>query len=393
MDAWQQLWNAVGALLIVVVAIECVPNLWKYSWRRLRYGPLSKPNYRAEAEAYEGAEWPRRYFVDVFRARLDWVPHLGGKLQPFSSADFNIGTDGLRRTWRPDGAGRGADAVRVFAFGGSTMLGIGVRDDWTVPSLLAMKLSKAGHTVEVTNFGQPAYTFTQSFIAFCLEIGRDNVPGLAVFLDGQNEAIAAEQSGRAGMIFNAAKRAEELNLLQPWRRGDLYRHALRGLFPRTTRRFQDLEEWFRPDSATAPLEVPLTAERIDPLSREVAKDYLATVALARAVAAANGVATLFFWQPSLFGKKRLSAHEARYQNDAAPVPALRAPLFRAVYAAVTSDPAFHANPDAVDLGNLFDDRTEPLFVDPFHPGEKGTDILVDAMLPAVERVLKPVAEP
>lgn len=381
----QDIWNALGGLLLVILAIEILPNLWKEVSRRVRYGTQRKADYRALADAYEGADWVRQYYVDFWRLRIDWAPHVGGRMRPFQAPGITIDEGGLRRTWAPEGKRGSASAKRVYAFGGSTMLGAGVRDEETVPSLLAQRLADAGHDVELVNYGQPAYTAIQSFITFSEEIARGNVPHVALFLDGQNEAITAEQSGRAGTVFNADSRAEELNLLQPWRRDDLIRHALHAVLPRIMRRYQTLEEAIKPASRDQPV---LTAENIGPLSREVARRYLDNLRHIRAVAEDNGVQTLFFWQPILFTKKHLTDHEARYQHDGAPVPELRAPLFRAVYGALTSDPDFRSMPGAVDISGLFDDTPEPRFIDPFHLAEKGNAAVAEAMLPHVVAVLE-----
>lgn len=61
------------------------------------------------------------------------------------------------------------------------MMGFGVRDDWTLASLLAKKLTDAGHRVAVVNFGQPTYTATQAFIAFTEQLAAGNKGGAATF--------------------------------------------------------------------------------------------------------------------------------------------------------------------------------------------------------------------
>lgn len=384
----QDAWNAVGGLLAVVLAIEILPGLWKRLSRRIRYGSEGKADYRALADAYEGADWVRRYYVDIWKLKIDWAPHVGGRMRPFSAPGITVGEGGLRRTWRPERTDAAAPVKRIYAFGGSTIMGMGVRDEGTVPSLLAKKLAHAGHAVEVVNFGQPAYTAIQSFIAFSEELARGNVPDVVLFLDGLNEAITAEQTGRAGTVFNADSRAEEFNLLQPWRRRALVRHVLHAVFPRIMRRYQTLEDVIRP-AAPSPSDAPaLDAETIEPLSRAVARRHLGNLRLIRAIAEDNGVAPLFFWQPMLFTKKHLSDHEARYQLDGAPVPDLRRPLFRAIYEAMRSDPGFRAMEGAVDISGLFDDSPEPWFIDPFHLAEKGNGAVVDAMMPHVVAALE-----
>ena len=40
----QDIWNALGGLLLVILAIEILPNLWKEVSRRVRYGDQLKPD-------------------------------------------------------------------------------------------------------------------------------------------------------------------------------------------------------------------------------------------------------------------------------------------------------------------------------------------------------------
>jgi len=385
MEILGNLWNAIGGLLLIIFAIEVLPGLLKQISRALRYGRENKPDTRALADAYENADWVGPYYAVIWNLRVNWAPHVGGIMRAFSGPGLNIDEDGLRRTWNA-APSQGPPVSRIHAYGGSTMMGFGVRDDWTVPSLLSKKLNDAGHRVEVVNFGQPTYNATQAFIAFTEQLADGNKGDVTIFLDGLNEAITAEQNGCAGTVFNAAIRADEFNLMQPWRRAELLRHALDTIIPRTMRRVRTLEELLRPADGNDTFKI--TPEAIEPLSRDVAGHYINTLRMIRAIAEDNAIETLFFWQPSLFSKRTLSDYEERNQNDGAPVPALRGELFQGIYNAVKSDPVFRSMPGAVDVSELFDDSPEPQFIDPFHLAEKGNDVLADAVLPHVIKALE-----
>ncbi len=385
MEILGNLWNAIGGLLLIILAIEILPGLLKRISRSLRYGRESKPDTRARADAYENADWVGPYYAVIWDLRVNWAPHVGGIMRAFSAPGLNIDEDGLRRTWNA-APNPGAPVCRIHAYGGSTMMGFGVRDDWTVPSLLSKKLNDAGHRVEMVNFGQPTYTATQAFIAFTEQVATGNTGDVTICLDGLNEAITAEQNGCAGTVFNAAIRADEFNLMQPWRRADLLRHALDTIVPRTMRRVRTLEELLRPTAGNGTFKI--TPEAIEPLSRDVVSHYVNTLRMIRAIADDNGTRPLFFWQPSLFSKRTLSDYEEANKNDGAPVPALRGELFQTIYAMVKSDPVFQSMPGAVDVSTLFDDSPDPQFIDPFHLAEKGNDVLADAMLPHLIKALE-----
>ena len=97
METLGNLWNAIGGLLLIILAIEVLSGLLKWVSRSLRYGRESKPDTRALADAYEDADWGGPYYAVIWDLRVNWAPHVGGIMRAFSAPGLNIDEDGLRR--------------------------------------------------------------------------------------------------------------------------------------------------------------------------------------------------------------------------------------------------------------------------------------------------------
>ncbi len=182
--------------------------------RWLRYRRPSRPDRSGNADAYAGADWAVAYFDEFNRAvRVDWKPYVEWWQRPFAGRYVTLDARGLRPT--PGENARGADVVRIFCFGGSTMMGMGARDHATIPALLASRLGDLGHRVAVTNFGQLGHNSTQEAVTLHQLLKQGVRPDIAIFYDGINEMASAEQSGHADALFNESRRRAEFNLLHP----------------------------------------------------------------------------------------------------------------------------------------------------------------------------------
>jgi len=214
------LWHVAGLLLIVVLVTEVGVEGWRRLNRWLRYRRPTRPDRAALADAYGGASWSAAYFDEFRRAvRVDWKPYVEWWQRPFSGVYVTLDERGLRPT--PGEHSAGDEAIRILCFGGSTMMGMGVRDDHTIPAILARRLGELGHCVAVTNYGQLGHNNTQELITLQQLMKCQERIDVALFYDGINEMACAEQTGRADRLFNEARRQAEFNLLHPERRRDL----------------------------------------------------------------------------------------------------------------------------------------------------------------------------
>jgi lysophospholipase L1-like esterase len=377
------LWHVVGLLLIAVLVTEFGIEGWRRLSRLLRYRRSTRPDRAAIADAYGGADWSAGYFGEFRRAvRVDWKPYVEWWQRPFRGAYVTLDKRGLRPT--PGEKTADEEAIRILCFGGSTMMGMGARDDQTIPAVLARRLAECGHRVAVTNYGQLGHNSTQEVITLHQLLKSGARLDIAVFYDGINEMACAEQTGHADGLFNEARRRAEFNLLHPDRRRDLIAAALIGAAPRTMRRLRRL--------TGLPLRGPLPVEQTDlsqvdlgALAREVIAAYLANVRLVRLLAGEYAFQPIFFWQPVITTKKFKTQDERRWVDDYTNDPERRRLLYEAIIGERRRCPELVEASDVIDLSALFDDWTEPVYIDLYHLSEAGNAAVAEAMLPAVAR--------
>jgi hypothetical protein len=375
------LWHVVGVVLIAILLVEYGFDGLRRLSRRWRYRRPTRPDPSGNADAYAGAEWAVAYFDEFNRAvRVDWKAYVEWWQRPFTGQFVTLDRRGLRPT--PGEFAQSPDVVRIFCFGGSTMMGMGARDDATIPAVLAARLGEIGHRVAVTNFGQLGHNSTQEAISLHQLLKQGVRPDIAVFYDGINEMASAEQSGRADALFNESRRHAEFNLLHPQRRSDLMLAAAMTAMPRTLRRLRRLtgRELRGPLPAA---DADLSRVDLATLAADVARSYAANLSLIRLMAREHGFTALFFWQPALTTKRRKSADEERFEGDYTKDLARRRQLYAAVNEACRHHPQIAGRSDAIDLSAIFDDLGDPVYIDAYHLSERGNRIVAEAMLPRV----------
>jgi lysophospholipase L1-like esterase len=379
------LWHVAGILLVAVLVVELGVDGWRRLSRYLRYRRPIPPDRTAAADAYAGADWSQAYF-DEFRrgVRVDWRPYVEWWQRPLRGAHLTIDARGLRPT--PGERGAGPDAVRILCFGGSTMMGMGARDDYTIAAVLARRLGELGHRVAVTNFGQLGHNSTQETITLQQLLKAGDRVDVAVFYDGVNEMACAEQTGRPDAVFDEARRREEFNLLFSERRRDLMLAALMAAVPRTLRRLRRLTGLALQGPVAMPT-VDLSQVDIEALARDVMAVYQANLQLVRVLASAYGFSPLFFWQPAIVTKAVKTPDEERWAREHTRDPESRARLHGAIIAERRRSRELAEAGDALDMSALFDDWTDPVYIDLYHLNETGNAAVAEAMLPAVAAAL------
>jgi len=379
------LWHVVGLLLILVLLIEFVPNAWQRLSRLVRYRRSARPDSAAIADAQAGADWAIGYFDEFGRAvRVDWRPYVGWWQRPFRGTYVTLDRRGLRPT--PGEERTDPGTVRILCFGGSTMMGMGARDDRTIPAILAARLGELGHRVALTNYGQLGHNSTQELIALeqLLRIGTKF--DIALFYDGANDIAAAEQTGRAGGLLNEQRRRAEFNLLLNERRRDLFAVALLSAIPRTLRRLRRL--------TGAPLRGPLPEPEADlsrvdlqQLAGAVLDIYFANQRIVRLLAAEYGFRAIFYWQPVITTKRVKSADEQRFEADHTRDVIARQALNEAVIGEYRRRIGIAGEVDAVDLSALFDEVVSPIYIDMVHLSEAGNLAVAEAIVPSLATLL------
>ena len=349
-------WSYVGLILLTFALVELalrslVPDVDD--------DPGPSVN-RREADVFANAEWVRPYFREFHDLKeMRWEPYVYWRRQAANGQFIRIDERGLRETWNPELT---TGAPRLFMFGGSTLWGTGARDAHTIPSELSRLLDERGSPALVFNFGETGYVSTQELIALVRELQAGNVPDYVVFYDGINDVISVLQNHAAGLPQNEVNRRAEFNLLEE--RGRL----LAAWSRRTLKGVVKLRDWLDSGREREPLDT-------EALAQETVSTYASNIQLAKALGGAYGFGVRFYWQPSVYSKASLTDYEQKLE---ARWPERRA-LFLAVERAVAQSAELRMEPLFRNLSRAFDNRPEPLYVDAFHLGEPGNELIAQAI--------------
>ncbi|WP_165253265.1 SGNH/GDSL hydrolase family protein [Paludisphaera soli] len=358
-------WLLLGLSLILLIAVEL--GLRGAFALKDRVAPLTIPDPRVVRDGYEGEAWPAVHYRELEALADRWEPFAYFRQRPFRGETITVDDRGRRAVWQaPTGRGGGDDPrppVRILLLGGSSLWGFGARDDQTIPSHLARLLHERGIAAEVRNLSEIGYVSTQEVVALARELQAGYRPDLVLFYDGVNDAASALLEGSAGLTTNERNRAREFNLLQsPGRMSAaivgrlLEGSALQRVAQALGRRLLGSPG---ADGPVAP------AADVDSLARGVLDVYEANLGLVDALAARYGFRTLFAWQPTVFDR----AAPTEFERDQAARYAWLAPIFAKVGDEKSRRDALRSRPDFVDLGGMFRDAAELVFIDYCHTTE------------------------
>ncbi len=388
-------WAQIGLLILFLVILNAAAGLIVKNVNRFH-----KRLHPAPEDAYRYSPWSAAYIRALKHTSTRWYPYVYWKSSPMSSPYLNVDQHGDRATWNrsPHAGSGGGHPLSVFMFGGSTMWGYGVRDDYTLASLLSKRLAeKTDYNVEVLNYGQIGYVSTQEVLLLYQLLAQGMRPDVVVFHDGINDTFAAYQEGIAGLTQNESFRVREFNLVggDRSRRRNLYLTAVRTLFFHTDAAKlgrliggKDSEGDVR-DKVEAREVLSYLAPRpnhqgADALEQQVVSRYLFNKQIVQMLGKQFGFQCLFYWQPAVFFKDKLTAHERAFLGDPE-----RQKFFLATYGRMAA-----AAPESGvrDLSAIFKNKPEMYFTDTWHPTESGNELLADSMADDVARALAEVEQ-
>lgn len=184
---------AGGVLLIGLIGLAALELVAGWALKAIRE---KRPAYIADYsdETYrklydtDAPDHYRRILAESWReADTVYSPFVEYRMVPHQGKAFSITEDG----YRVNGAepqSLGQPGPKVFVFGGSTTLGLGVADDETIPAAIERALAAAGRDdVKVFNFGALSYYSTPERIALERLLTAGTKPEVAVFIDGAED--------------------------------------------------------------------------------------------------------------------------------------------------------------------------------------------------------------
>lgn len=357
------IWLIFGVTLLILILIELFFRGWFYF--------KSEPDTRINADCYQNEKWVGDYYKEFYACNVEeWDSYDYWRRKPFTGNYINVDANQRRKTvFENDNPIKVNPDYRIFMFGGSTMWGSGVRDKYTIPSLLGSYLSKEGYYVEVINFGESGYVNTQEVIALMKQLKQKNIPNLVVFYDGVNDVFSAFQQGKAGLPQNEFNREKEFNTLISKKRSLLV--FLESLQTLTSVRF--IKNLTNPNPE---LNISYTDQELKLLAQKTIDLYHENIRLVYSLGEQQNFKSLFYWQPTIFDKRSLSDYEKEKAQD---VDFLK-DFLKSVNKHVVTENISLQSLYYYDISEIFMDEKEPVFIDYCHVSEYGNSVIAKRML-------------
>lgn len=307
---------------------------------------------------------------------VHWSPFTYWRHNSVSGTYLNVDRDGIRRTWNMPATA----PIEIYMFGGSTMYGIGARDDFTIPSCLSKMLAQefAGR-VHVTNYGQLGYVNTQEMITLLREVQAGKRPDVVIFYDGYNDTYSAWEQLVAGISANEFNRRAEFNILNPIRAHDFYLEVLK------RSHVYKIMQALRNRVAGGKRASVLPPEKETQLVGDVIRIYQANATMIQSAGKTMGFNSVFYWQPSVDSRTNLTPYEQSWRavSYVEAAHGFFTNTFAAVnHSSLAADPSFH------DISDLFNAYEGTFYIDYAHTTERGNEIIARRMYRDVVPLLK-----
>ncbi len=368
-------WLVFGVTVLLLLVMEGVFALLCLIKTSSVFGTI---NPRVRADAYKNASWVHDYYKEAHLSGvIKWTPYVYWRRRPFQGTYINVDADGLRSAINSAAHQAETNQPRtIFMFGGSTLWGTGVRDRFTIPSILTAELeSNERDLVRIVNFGESGYVSTQSVITLLLQLQKGHIPDMVVFYDGVNDTFSAYQQGAAGLPQNEVNRVREFSPSAGTM--GLMRNILVNLS--TTRFVSDLirrlrRASFPSDPIADPLFVPDRRVDANSLAADVVATYRGNIEIVKALGRHYGFESLFYWQPVIFQKAHLTEYERAQQRSRHYLQRFSKETYNAMQQSGLAEEA-----GVHDISRMFAETQEPLYVDWCHLGESGNAAVAQRM--------------
>ncbi len=373
----QNFFAFIGYLIFSIILAAAVLELGAFALWTMSHG--ARPNRREKlgtaSPAYAGFPWASDFWREEAQRRKG---HVGGYV-PFriwgtpewhgkyvNNDKDEWGTE--RRTINNLSADcENKPNIHVWMFGGSTLYGTGVPDWATIPSLLSKELNSSRRCIMIANFGTEGYNTNQELLLLIEQLKAGRHPDAAIFYDGVNDSytgVFEPGIATAHMEYPAISARVESKLAGKL---EFLRHSYALLL---VRRLMLSKQKQDPAAVEAETKVK-AAQTLD--------NYEANLRMVRSLADIYHFNVYSFWQPSLaYGSKPIVPYEAELIRVDANSPYGGA-LQPMRFAYQEAERRAAADGNFIFLANALDAEQEPLYLDEWHLGPRGNELIAQAI--------------
>jgi lysophospholipase L1-like esterase len=255
--------------------------------------------------AFANSPWFPEYQAMVGYAYtwLDVFRQIGFEKMLDADSDFISVRDGARTTWSPPDCDCPRFSVRFY--GSATGLGLGQRDDHTIPSELAKAAWADGVALDVVNRGMPGDQHWQQADRLGWDLTRYPVPDGVIFYSGVSEVNGGIWLGRTGQ--GDVDRPSD-PMAEGFLNDELIRNAIRQALTGGEEQPRPPEGLNVPPSSTVPEMGPTQIGEL------VADRYAHSLPMSRDLVDLYDITALWVWEPMRLSRP-LAAGEPAFPED------------------------------------------------------------------------------
>lgn len=357
-------WIIILNVIIIFVLLELVlAGIYNYKIKS-EFNDYITLKVEGNVHPEMSPEQVKTLYYEYLDLEMEWTPYLHYSPKAFHGIYNTINNFSQRKTIKHI-ASDTAETIKVFCFGGSTMYGIGSTDQKTIPSLLSsiLKQNYPNLNFDITNFGVLGYNRDQEAIQLQTELLNNNIPHIAVFFDGVNEAFAAYQNDGARRPTNTVHRALEFNTQKSYQKRI-------SLFLKSSYT-KKLIHYLRTKLNTKTKK----PKEIASIAQKVAENYRNHVVYHHAISKKFNINTINILQPTVFTKNTLSPFEQRMKKNEIYLKE----IYHQTYQTIQHDSLLLNDSSYFDLTALFNSTPETVYTDFCHTTAKGNEIIAQEM--------------
>lgn len=313
--------------------------------------------------------------------------YIGWQSKEFQGQYVHVDSQGVRKTWNP--LHKPNEKFRtLYMFGGSTTWGDDVKDEETIPSFLSKILNENSHPLEVHNFGEHGFTFTQELVRLVTLLREGHRPNLVIFYDGYNDAYTAYKYGKAGINYNTPEIREKLTREEPSPSQHLWL-GLKGVkenFEEKSLMAQSLakilRKVFNPLKASGKKRARWDQKAIVLLAKDVEVNYMKSLLFLDGLSKTFGFQYFCFWQPVLYNEETMTDKEAKILETDLKV--INENSVKELFLQTDSLMKVQKDFPFFNLQNALAKRKESYYNDVCHLTEKGNEVVANAIFEIIK---------
>ncbi|WP_296381203.1 hypothetical protein [Winogradskyella sp.] len=368
------LFKLFGIVLLILIALELTLGiLFNYNDNK-RHDENTQ--IKIASGAYDNIDLiiVTEIYNELHKLNSEWAQFVHFRLKAFKGKHINIDDKGIRKTLNLS-LKDSLNPIKIFCFGGSTMLSTGARDEHTIPSELSKLIHKSfpDLSVKITNFGCLGYNRSIENVQLQQQLLQNNIPDIVLFYDGVNEVIAAHQNNKAGTPTNAINRQNEFQLAHD------YSKRIK-LFCTSSNINRFIVYLQRRIFKTKSFEVKNPEE----LAENIAYNYVKNIELIKGIEQNYDFKVFNFLQPNIYSKTQHTEAEKKFVKQSS----FYKELYTKSYDFIKKDATIIDDSTFLDISNAFNNTTKTIYTDFCHTGEFGNLLIAERLFNSIKKELE-----